>query len=496
MSNNAPTRLRVGVARRDITPPLGTPLMGYARPERTALTVRDPLYATALAFERGGVAAALVSLDIAIIADDLVALIRSEVQKRTKGAIPGDHVNVCATQTHSGPNVQDCWGWCDRNQPFLDRMIPAAIDAIVEAYEKRGPALVGVGMVSSDVGVNRREVREDHSIALGNNPWGAYDPAMIVARFEDPARLAKGEPATIATLINYGAHPTVFDGATRAISRDWPGVMIDRVEHFSKAPALFINGAVGDIAPRTNLCHAIGDGEAALQEVGTRAAMDAMRAWRDIREYRDVPLHVEVGDFTMTFRPLADLKTAKQKAREFAPKREEYGYHRCEALHWQSVVDMHALQNKIRAAVKKSGKKAAKDFTLPGVNRNVKPVVNEQGDVIGKNFRQNVTVLGHIAIISFPGEPFGETILRIRQKCPFAYMMPASTSNGCDGYFPSRESLHRGGYEVWVAKAFGPYILAENIDDVLFTENLRLLRTAHAKVHTPVVTAKSAKKIS
>ena len=48
------------------------------------------------------------------------------------------------------------------------------------------------------------------------------------------------------------------------------------------------------------------------------------------------------------------------------------------------------------------------------------------------------------------------------------------------GYFPTRESLHRGGYEVWVAKAFGPYILAEHIDDVLVEENLKLLRELHA----------------
>ena len=38
--------LRAGVARRDITPALGTPLMGYANRERVAKTVRDPLNVT------------------------------------------------------------------------------------------------------------------------------------------------------------------------------------------------------------------------------------------------------------------------------------------------------------------------------------------------------------------------------------------------------------------------------------------------------------------
>lgn len=47
------------------------------------------------------------------------------------------------------------------------------------------------------------------------------------------------------------------------------------------------------------------------------------------------------------------------------------------------------------------------------------------------------------------------------------YMLSLSTSCGNTGYFPARESLHLGGYEVWVARAFGARIVAEHIDDVL-----------------------------
>jgi hypothetical protein len=35
---------------------------------------------------------------------------------------------------------------------------------------------------------------------------------------------------------------------------------------------------------------------------------------------------------------------------------------------------------------------------------------------------------------------------------------------------------------VWVAKAFGPYLLAENVDDVLVQENLNLLRQLHTNM--------------
>jgi hypothetical protein len=65
----------------------------------------------------------------------------------------------------------------------------------------------------------------------------------------------------------------------------------------------------------------------------------------------------------------------------------------------------------------------------------------------------------------------------MRQYSPYAHTLCLSTTNGSDGYIPTRDSLHRGGYEVEVAKAFSAYILAENIDDVLISENLQLIRS-------------------
>ena len=54
---------------------------------------------------------------------------------------------------------------------------------------------------------------------------------------------------TLANIVHYGAHPTVLGSSSRLISHDWPGIMIDPVEKFTKAPTLFINGALGDVAP-------------------------------------------------------------------------------------------------------------------------------------------------------------------------------------------------------------------------------------------------------
>ena len=433
------TTLRAGVARRDITPPLGVPLFGYPNPQRVAESVRDGLNVTVLVLEQDQVRAAIVSCDLCLPDDDTVAQIRAGVSQKT--GIPPLHITVSYTQTHSGPSTQTAWGWSDRNDTYLAMMTSRAIEAVVDAWNARQPVRVGIAATSSDVGVNRREIGENHQVGLGVNPWGLYDPTMTVLRFVTLA------DQSLATIIHYGAHPTVLDGSTRAVSRDWPGVMVDRVEHFSKAPAIFINGAVGDIAPRSNTLRAVGDGEIALQEVGTRAAMDAMRAFRQIKDFRDLGLAVHTGTFTMPYRPIAPLDEAVRKVAEYESKKEVYGTPRCEFLHWSAVVKAH----------------------------------EQGGGADGKRFDQTITSLGPVAIVAFPGEVFAETVMRLRKSSPFEYTLSASTTNGSNGYFPTRDSLHRGGYEVWVAKAFGPSILVENIDDVLFEENLKLLREAWAR---------------
>jgi neutral ceramidase len=427
-----PASLRAGVAREDITPELGALLMGYPAPERTATALRDRLSVTALVIEQAGRLAALLSLDVIVVDDADVAAIRAGIETRT--GIPAENVIVSATQTHSGPCTLEVWGWSEKDQAYTRMLIERCIGATAAAHAQLRPVTIGIGTVQSDIGVNRREIAEDHRVVLGVNPWAAYDPTMTVLRIESAS-------GSLATLIHYGAHPTVLPGSSRVISRDWPGVMIDRVEALTKAPALFVNGAVGDVAPRTNTLGAVGDGETALQEVGTRAAMDAVRAYRAIRDMRDLELAVLGGTFTMPYRSLPPLGEARRELSAAEADKDKPGPGIMNYRHWQAVVAAHA--------------QPAQD---------------------GKAYRQTLLQLGPLAFVPFPGEPFAEIVLRLRQRSPYQHTLCLSTSCGNNGYFPTRESLHRGGYEVWVARAFGARIVAENIDDVLVRENLALLR--------------------
>jgi neutral ceramidase len=436
--------MRAGVSRVDITPPLGTPLQGYGDLEqkRRAERVRDPLSATAVAFEASGMTCVIISLDVVLIEEPDTKAIRDGITAQT--GINPDAITVCAIQTHSGPCTLSFTGWCVKNTDYTNgQMIPGAIKAAVEAVRNLQPARMGIGTIQSQVGINRRETREDNGVALGQQAWNPYDPEMTVLRIE-------GKGGTIANLVHYGAHPTVFGSASRAISRDWPGVMIDRVEALTKAPTLYVNGAVGDVGPRilNQLTIGDGNGEQGVLEVGYRAATDAMGAWRSIKHFDQYPLAMVAGEMVFPYQPLSDLEQAKKNMAHWEPRKHQSGEPAAEYGHWSAVVEAHG-----------------------------KPRVT------GRKYAQSLWAVGPVAFVPSPGEPFSQIVLRTRKLSPFQHTLVCSTTNGSLCYFCTRESLARGGYEVWVVRATGAYLYAEDIDDSLVAQNVRFLKELHPKVY-------------
>ena len=431
--------LNVGFGRTDITPQLGVRLGGYGVKERPAEEINDRLHATAMVLEQAGLAAAVINLDWICIEEYVVALIRKEVRQRT--GIPEQHITVAATHSHSVPNTLNFWGWGDPEQAYIDAVIPEIVRSVELAKAARRPVQVGFATTASLVGVNRRGTLEDGRVSFAGDPHGFFDPTMTVAHFKDGA----GKDAGI--LVHYGAHGTAM-GCNRMVSRDWCGVMKDRIESQYPAPVMFLNGAIGDVGPRTNyrqgdrLSAGQGDGIHAVREVGYRAATDAIRALLAIREWRrELPLQVLAEEIFLPYAPLTPLADARRDLAKWAPKKDEWGTPMCEYHFNQAVIEAHG-----------------------------RPLLT------GRKFMQTITAIGPLAVVPMPGEMFSGISLRIRAGSPFQYTLCCSVTNGSVSYLPAREARHRGGYETWVGRACGAYLLADNIDDALVAENLKLLR--------------------
>lgn len=426
--------LHAGVARADITPELGTYLFGYPVQNRNATSIHDPLFCTALVVARGATRAAIVALDVCLIEEKEVNEIRQRVFERC--GIAPDNVTICASHTHTAPMVGSMAGWGDQDAKYLAQLLPRAVDCIVEANSNLQKARVGFASTRGDIGVNRRGIGDNHGIELTYSDWGVFDPTLTVAHF----RTTSGE--ALASIIHCGAHPTALGGAD-FVSRDWPGQMQDRFEKFAGAPSLFINGALGDVAPRGMQHAAVGDGWPAAQEVGDRAAHFALRAFDKIREFRDVEVRVLAENFQLPHAPLL-AKADAEKLLEKTAGHSGFGMDAAEHQHATWVLEAH-----------------------------------EKAPQPHRVWRQSLTEIGPLTIVPVAGEAFSEIVLRIRDLSPFQYTLCASVSNGSHGYYVTREARVRGGYEVEVARAYGAYVLADNIDDFLVEHNTKLLRELH-----------------
>lgn len=216
--------MKVGAARVDITPPLGLAMDGYGARASGAIGVHDPLEARIIVAEApDGTAVAIVVADLLFVGPRLQAMIAEHTLAAT--GIPRDRLQLVGTHTHSGPTLDEA--------PDIEERIGEQIGgAVAQAWADRRPALaaIGVGTVHG-IGANRRP----HG--------GPLDDRVTVARFDD----TDGRP--IATLVNYGCHPTTLGPNNYLYTADYPGVACRALDEAIGGVTLFTTGPQGDVNP-------------------------------------------------------------------------------------------------------------------------------------------------------------------------------------------------------------------------------------------------------
>ena len=426
--------LKAGFAREDITPEIGTALYGY-KPDNFSESLHDPLAVNAICFEKDGLRVMLLDFDLCLISNDLTAEIQYAVERET--GIPHGNVILCATHTHSGPNVGGEKGWGDIDHKYADEIMkPKALAAAKAASATLVEVSVGIGTTESRVGMNRRMVERNGDVVLGQNPWGPFDPTMTVVVFK---KISDGKP--LCNMIHYGCHGTAC-GCTTEITRDWYGVMIDRLEELSGAPTFFVNAAEGDVGPRiTNGW--TGGGMDYVMELGGIASRDAIDAWRTIKEYRECPeMKILSGEIKLPYRDLPPLEYCEAEIAKVEHPEELINIF---FLEYQHMVDVKEVYDK----------------HIP------KPDFFK--------FRQTILAIGPILFVPLPYEFFSEIQMRIRQYSPYAYTLCMSNANGSNGYFPTKDAIAKGGYEVKSFISGDAFTLTDDADQHLIDAELELI---------------------
>jgi len=225
--------LRVGVAKADITPPVGTRMAGYIQRRFVSKGIHDRLFAKVLYLSDNQTEAALVSIDSLAVDRKLTRTVRDRIEQ-TMG-IPGEQVNIAATHTHSGPSglaeLSFGGGYDDSLLGFTVSQIAKAVqqarEGVFEARLKAGStAVTGLTQNRSD-------------------PTQTIDEQLHVLRIED------AEGRLRAVLANYPCHPTFLGFDNLMISADWPGAVCAIVEKVldEDVVVMMTNGASSEIHP-------------------------------------------------------------------------------------------------------------------------------------------------------------------------------------------------------------------------------------------------------
>lgn len=398
--------LQAGFAKVEITPPLGSPIIGYFHP-RYAAGVRDPLWARALALQAGGRPVVLLAFDLIAITQPQADAIRAAVS--TAHGLPDDAIHLVSSHTHTGPATLDILGVpaATGYEPFL---ISQAAAAAAQALAGLAPARASLATGEcKGIAFNRRYWMKDGVVRTNPGyrnpdivrPAGPVDESLVVL-------LLEGQGRDVA-LVNFALHLDTVSGDQ--ISADYPFYAAQTLAAGWPRPVemMFANGAFGDI----NHCDFLGaDRGAATADIGRRLGEATLAALVGRRPLPADEIACAAQMVTLHRRTIPPEQLAASRALAASAPADSYeGAH----VYAREHVALAALPPTLEARV--------------------------------SAFR-----LGELRGVCLPGEVFTELSLAIKGHCgPVTAVL--GNADGSVGYVPTRRAYDEGGYETMPARS-------------------------------------------
>ncbi len=439
--------MRAGAGRASILPRGPVELSGWLRLRRQAAGVHDPIWARTLVMESSaGNRVVLVSLDLLGTPVAFARKLRWAVGK--VACTDPQAVLIACTHTHSAPAVLHLRGCGTPSAAYLDLVEHAVTEATAHALHQLRPASLIWGKGMAFLSVNRREVGVvdfgEHTLGDEAFVAGTVDPEVDVLLVRDAAA------RPIAVVFAYAAHPVTLRRDNLLISADFPGVACETVEARlgSGAVALFLNGACGDVNPRT-----FGTSDR-TQAVGWALARTVTETLNELSKIPDGGQGTD-GELSWA-EDTVDLPLAVSLSLESI---------RAEQRAWRHVLaDPAATEDACHHA--RVMLEWSEEYLAH--RRDVEAAPFLRVDL------QAVRLAGRV-LLAIPGEAFCEIGLAIKALAP-GVAVPVGYANGNVGYFPSQSSFRKGGYEVEFAYRYYDLVpFAESIGETLLSSSEHLL---------------------
>ncbi|MCX7014699.1 MAG: neutral/alkaline non-lysosomal ceramidase N-terminal domain-containing protein [Candidatus Sumerlaeota bacterium] len=407
-SSQATHVCKAGNGRAVLTPPLGVKLAGYFH-ERIAKTVRDDLYARALAIENGGRRVALVSCDLIAMCEEVSAAAKQMIEREC--GIPPENVLICATHTHTGPEIRPA-AVMPRTEEYSSSVPRRIADAVRSAHDSLFEATLHPGRTEAHgYAFNRLHRRKDGSEVFGLPqslesviaPAGPIDPELQTLTVRDR------EGRIRAMAVNHALHPDVIGGgAGDFISADWPGVMARTIAtiYGDDVDCLFLQGTAGDVNHRPHApTYMPVNGPRKAEQIGRALAGAAMYSAERAEPMDDLTLEGAMQVISIPYYT-RDAALAEEVKRLRAAEK-------------LGPMDKHVLER------------------------------FETWPYDGKDAAVPIQTLriGEVGIVGLPAEIFVRIGLEIKQYSPARFTFPVELANAnVSTYVPALDQAERGAY--------------------------------------------------
>lgn len=433
--------LRAGAATSNITPPLGTNIVGNFTPI-LALHVHDELHARCLVLDDGDTKIAMVICDLLGLHRQVSLHARKLIQEQT--GIPFENVLIAGTHTHSASSAlgqsryrQDIE--LDDYQKFVARRIA---DGVQRAANLLRPAEIAFGTVEAPEHVfNRRWFMKEGTAPP--NPFGKIDkvkmnPPRASENLVEPAGPTdptlsffalreKGDKSKMIAL--FAAYSLHYVGGVG------PGhISADYFAHFCKTVEKSQQTSSSDDPDSPPFVAFMANGTSGdINNVNFRKPSEPRKAYEQIRFVaEDLAGKVQEAVKSLTWSGDKPIKVS---------------------AHYKELeLDRKPITDELIAWAKET---KAKENRIKGKGVDLSQIYADRVLMLEPLRHEKVRVplqhlrIGDIGIGTFPTETFAETGLAFKKRSPVKHRFMVELAHGYLGYLPTPRHFELGGYETW-----------------------------------------------
>lgn len=449
------SRCRVGLARVDVTPPIGIyHRMWGAATHDQAEGIHRPLLATALLLqplsETSSQKQILITIDHCLLdGEEMLQMCKAIAQ--ALHATP-DQVHITLSHTHGS-------GWMSRSRshlpggdkigPYLDKLLHQLVELSLAAQQTLAPATLTYASGRCNLAAHRDFWDEKASrFVCGYNPDGFADDTLLVVRITEESGAIRG------VLVNYACHPTTLAWDNRAISPDWIGAMRETVENTFGGTCLFVQGASGELGPKEGF---VGDWNVADRngrQVGYAVATTLESLPPPTTRY-DYAGPVISGTWIGTWKhlPLDSAAAQQQTVWNWQQPHVDLVY-RAELPTMEETLEE---KTRLEALKKQAGERG--DAALErDYHAQIEQMTRQQARLLalpsGKSYPFPVTIghLGDALWVFVPAELYQVFQIELRKRfAPYPVIVGTLTNNWQPGYLPDASTYGYGIYQDVIA---------------------------------------------